>query len=58
MTDITELLIENVKTHHVLFDLSHPEYKNVRIKNKVWDEIAKNMGLKHTGKQHFYLILL
>lgn len=50
MADFTEKLIEHVKKHNVLYDMSHPEYKNVRIKNKVWDQIAKEMGIKHTGK--------
>lgn len=49
MADWTEKLIEYVKQHDVLYNMSHADYKNVRIKNKVWDEIAKQMG-KHTGK--------
>ncbi|KAL1516208.1 hypothetical protein ABEB36_000127 [Hypothenemus hampei] len=48
MDDFTEKLIEHVKKYNVLYDMSHADYKNIRIKNKVWDEIAKDMG-KHTG---------
>lgn len=52
MDNFTERLIENVKKHHVLFDLSHPDYKNVRIKNKIWDKIAKDMKLGITGGKY------
>ncbi|KAL1489745.1 hypothetical protein ABEB36_013680 [Hypothenemus hampei] len=48
MEDFTEKLIEHVKKYNVLYDMSHADYKNIRIKNKVWDEIAKDMG-KHNG---------
>ncbi|XP_050311572.1 transcription factor Adf-1-like [Anthonomus grandis grandis] len=40
MNTTTEQLIELIKKHRILYDLSHPEYKNTRIKNKVWDEIG------------------
>ncbi|KAL1492138.1 hypothetical protein ABEB36_012626 [Hypothenemus hampei] len=46
MDNSTEKLIEHVKKHSILFDLSHPEYKNVRAKHKVWDQIAKDMQLR------------
>ncbi|XP_050305347.1 uncharacterized protein LOC126742654 [Anthonomus grandis grandis] len=49
MADFTEEFIEHVKKHDVLFDMAHRDYKNVRIKNKVWDDIAKDMGNHHTG---------
>ncbi|KAL1492365.1 hypothetical protein ABEB36_010623 [Hypothenemus hampei] len=48
MADLTEKLIEYVKQHNVLYDMSHADYKNVRIKNKVWDAIAKEIG-NHSG---------
>lgn len=48
MAELTEKLIEHVK-NVVLYDMSHADYKNIRIKNKVWDEIAKEMG-NYTGK--------
>lgn len=38
-----EKLIELVKLHKVLYDLSHPEYKNIRKKNKIWDEIGVSL---------------
>jgi hypothetical protein len=40
MSITTEKLIENVKNYKILYDLSHPEYKNKRRKNKTWDEIG------------------
>ncbi|XP_044745535.1 uncharacterized protein LOC123307339 [Coccinella septempunctata] len=46
----TEKLIEEVKRHRELYDMSSPEYKNVRLKNKIWDDIAKEMG-GYTGEE-------
>lgn len=52
MNNSTERLIKQVKRHEVLFNLSHPDYRNVRIKNKIWDEIAKDMKLPGTGGKY------
>lgn len=43
--NITEKLIECVKGYRVLYDLSHPDYKNIRTKNKTWDEVGNLMGM-------------
>lgn len=40
----TEILIENVRQHLILYDLSHGEYKNIKKKDKIWDEIALSVG--------------
>ncbi|KAL1488292.1 hypothetical protein ABEB36_015241 [Hypothenemus hampei] len=49
MEDFTEKLIEHVKKYNVLY-MSYADYKNIRIKNKVWDEIAKDMGKHNAAK--------
>lgn len=48
MANNIELLIEKVKQCPVIYDLSHPDYKNVKGKNKIWDEIGKE--LETSGK--------
>ncbi|KAJ8934440.1 hypothetical protein NQ318_003835 [Aromia moschata] len=45
---LTEKLIELVKKYPILYDLSHEEYKNVRKKDKVWEQIGAE--LNDTGK--------
>lgn len=45
---VTEQLIEKVKEYPILYDLSHADYKNVRKKDKVWDEIGA--ALNEDGK--------
>lgn len=44
----TEELIETVKKYPILYDLNHPDYKNIRKKDKVWMEIG--LELKEAGK--------
>ncbi|XP_045482098.1 uncharacterized protein LOC123686145 [Harmonia axyridis] len=44
-----ETLIENVKLHPFLFDVNHPEYKNKRKKNEVWDAIAVVLSSNSNG---------
>uniref|UniRef100_A0A6P7F325 Transcription factor Adf-1-like n=1 Tax=Diabrotica virgifera virgifera TaxID=50390 RepID=A0A6P7F325_DIAVI len=39
----TEKLIELVKKYPILYDLSHEDYKNIRKKDKIWDEIGQEM---------------
>lgn len=46
LLNFTEELIENVKKNPLLYDMSHPHYKNFRIKNKKWDEIAKSLNIE------------
>jgi hypothetical protein len=53
MSITTEKLIENVKNYKILYDLSHPEYKNNRRKNKTWDEIG---ALLNTDGEYCYVI--
>ena len=48
----TEKLIELIKKYPILYDLSHEEYKNVRKKDKAWDEIGEE--LKENGKLFFF----
>ena len=49
----TEKLIELVKSHQVLYDMSHADYKNIRIKDKVWSTIANELG-HNSGKYDYY----
>jgi hypothetical protein len=37
----TEKLIEEVKLHSILFDLSHHEYRNIKKKDEVWEQAVK-----------------
>ncbi|XP_018563087.1 uncharacterized protein LOC108904871 [Anoplophora glabripennis] len=41
---LTESLIECVKTRPILYDLNHPEYKNVRKKENVWNDIGRELN--------------
>jgi len=43
----TEKLIESVKIYPILYDLSHEDYKNVRKKDKAWEQ----MGVRIKRKQ-------
>jgi hypothetical protein len=43
-----EKLIEFVKIYPILYDLSHEDYKNVRKKDNVWEQIG--VELKESGK--------
>lgn len=52
MSITTEKLIENVKNYKILYDLSHPEYKNNRRKNKTWDEIG---ALLNTDGEYLFI---
>ncbi|XP_045467019.1 transcription factor Adf-1-like [Harmonia axyridis] len=36
-------IIELVRKHPILYDLSHEDYKNIRKKDKIWDEIGKEI---------------
>lgn len=42
------LLVEEVSKHPVLWKLSHPLYKNQRVKDNVWSEIALKVGKSST----------
>ena len=44
----TKKLIEFVKIYPILYDLSHEDYKNVRKKDKVWEQIG--VELSESGK--------
>lgn len=52
MVDV-EKLIELVKNHEFLYDLSHRDYKNTKLKVDTWELIAKN--LNSTSKCTFYI---
>ncbi|XP_074042015.1 uncharacterized protein [Leptinotarsa decemlineata] len=38
----TEELIESVRVKPILYDLTNSEYKNIKKKDKIWDEIAES----------------
>ncbi|KAK7863926.1 hypothetical protein R5R35_012437 [Gryllus longicercus] len=44
-----EYLIELVRRFPVLYDLQHEDYKNTRKKDKIWDEIGKEIN--ETGEE-------
>ncbi|XP_034476068.1 transcription factor Adf-1-like [Drosophila innubila] len=44
-----ELLIELVKRHKILYDLADEDYKNIRKKDKIWDEIG--LELEESGDE-------
>lgn len=39
-----ERIIELVRKHPILYDLSHEDYKNIRKKDKVWTKIGEELG--------------
>ncbi|KAK7863491.1 hypothetical protein R5R35_010522 [Gryllus longicercus] len=39
-----ERLIELVKRFPILYDLHHEDYKNSHKKNRIWDEIGKEIN--------------
>jgi hypothetical protein len=62
-----EKLVEAVRENRILFDLKHPNYRRVDIKDRLWREIAHNLkstgecniklnNIKHLSKQFFYSI--
>ncbi|KAG8309546.1 hypothetical protein J6590_082953 [Homalodisca vitripennis] len=44
MSCITEHLLEVVYTYPVLYDLNHKDYKNIRKKDKIWEDIGKTLN--------------
>lgn len=53
----SEKIIEAVKYYPILYDLSHPDYKNIRKKNEIWDEMGKSLIINTEGKK-IYISLL
>lgn len=49
MSAMEEKLIEAVRDRNILYDTSHPDYMKIKIKLKIWDEIAKEIGMQ-SGK--------
>lgn len=47
-----EQLIEAVRAFPILYDTSHPDYFRAKLKQDLWESIAKDLNL-HNGK---YLI--
>jgi len=45
----TEKLIELVKIYPILYDLSHEDYKNVRKKDKAWEQIGVELKESVSG---------
>lgn len=46
-------IIDIVKSHPVIYDMTHPEFKNTFLKNKLWEEIGGQ--LKTDGEFNFLL---
>lgn len=51
-----EVLIEEVRNHKILYDLGHPDYKNLKKKEYAWREVAASVKLD--GKTHYASNLL
>jgi hypothetical protein len=49
----TELLVECVRKHPTLYDMSNEDYRNVRKKDQLWDEIGKEL---HVPGKYYCLI--
>jgi len=49
----TEKLIELVKIYPILYDLWHEDYKNVRKKDKTWEQTG--VELKESGKWFYFI---
>lgn len=43
----TEVLIDSVKQHPILYDTTHAEYKNLKKKDHIWAALAEQHGLIH-----------
>ncbi|XP_049782383.1 uncharacterized protein LOC126184065 [Schistocerca cancellata] len=41
-----EKLIEAVREHRELYDTKHADYMKVKLKNRIWSDIAKDLNLK------------
>ncbi|XP_049792564.1 uncharacterized protein LOC126199679 [Schistocerca nitens] len=41
-----EKLIEAVREHRELYDTKHADYMKVKLKNRIWSDIAKGLNLK------------
>ena len=39
-----ERLIEMVHDHHILYDITHPKYKDANVKDLAWKSIANHIG--------------
>lgn len=49
----SELLIECVRKHAILYDTNLKEYSDAQLKTKIWEKIAKECGFL-TGRFLFY----
>ncbi|XP_055913135.1 transcription factor Adf-1-like [Eupeodes corollae] len=45
MANINEKLVEIVRCHAILWDLTNPNYKNIKKKAAIWKNIADELGL-------------
>lgn len=53
-TNADEKIIEMVRSHIELYDLSHPKYMDTAHKDNIWNSIGNEVNL--TGKR--YLLVL
>ncbi|XP_046986011.1 uncharacterized protein LOC124556017 [Schistocerca americana] len=44
-----EKFIEAVREHRELYDTKHVDYMKVKLKNRIWSDIAKDLNLKDAG---------
>lgn len=40
----TEMMIDMIKEHSILFDKGHLQYKNTHYKDRLFDKIGKDLG--------------
>lgn len=45
--DMQEKLIEQVKNHEFLYNLSSENYKNIRLRNDTWAAIAEELNIEN-----------
>jgi hypothetical protein len=53
-TNIDEKIIEMVRSHIELYDLSHPKYMDSAHKDEIWSSIGNEINL--TGKWYLFVL--
>ncbi|EEZ98234.1 uncharacterized protein LOC103315182 [Tribolium castaneum] len=47
----SERIIELVRQHPILYNTHHQEYKNLKTKDKLWNELAESTGAYENGEE-------
>jgi len=51
-------LCELVSNYPSLYDYSHKDFKDIKLKETIWKEIATSLGNNKTGKCLYYNMIL